>query len=319
MPDGRACRRLVRQFDRCFGLQNLSRRRPISRAPSQSLERLAFGATNWQCLGPDAEFDGPYPDQPDGRLVHLWRNALGPERRPLHPGSTRERLARHFLSVHSHGLTPANPGAGGSATDPIFRARRRAAVASFLGSASTAQFARDTTNLTVSYSGSSTDFSYRRMILHYANLCVVAGGVDLFLIGSELRGLEIIRGPGWTKAGGVDGSGKATWDYPFVAGLTTARRRCALGLRRRGSDQEPDDLEKPHCLFRRLVELERLAASRRERPMAASRQPVRFAEYRRGFVRQLPAAVRLDARRRRARRQNWTAAAPRPGRRPPTP
>ena len=38
------------------------------------------------------------------------------------------------------------------------------------------------------------------MILHYANLCVVAGGVDLFLIGSELCGLETIRGPGWTKS-----------------------------------------------------------------------------------------------------------------------
>ena len=34
------------------------------------------------------------------------------------------------------------------------------------------------------------------MILHYANLCVVAGGVDLFVIGSELRGLETIRGSG---------------------------------------------------------------------------------------------------------------------------
>lgn len=94
-----------------------------------------------------------------------------------------------------------------------------AAVNAFLGSASTGQFTRDATNLTVAYSGSPTDFSYRRMILHYANLCVVAGGVDLFLIGSELRGLEAIRGPGWTKAGTTDGGGFAVWDYPFVAGL----------------------------------------------------------------------------------------------------
>ena len=57
------------------------------------------------------------------------------------------------------------------------------------------------------------------MILHYAWLCTVAGGVNLFSIGSELRGLETIRGPGWTKAGTVDGSGYAIWDYPFVAGL----------------------------------------------------------------------------------------------------
>ena len=55
-----------------------------------------------------------------------------------------------------------------------------AAVTAFLGTATTSQFTRDMTNLTVAYSGSATDYTYRRMILHYANLCVVAGGVDLF-------------------------------------------------------------------------------------------------------------------------------------------
>ncbi|MGH6846768.1 MAG: baseplate megatron protein TIM-barrel domain-containing protein [Methylocella sp.] len=96
-----------------------------------------------------------------------------------------------------------------------------AAVKAFLGSAATSQFTRDTVNKTVSYSGSPTDFTYRRMILHYANLCIVAGGVDLFLVGSEFRGLETIRGPAWTPAGTTDGSGLAIWDYPFVAGLIT--------------------------------------------------------------------------------------------------
>jgi uncharacterized protein (TIGR02217 family) len=93
------------------------------------------------------------------------------------------------------------------------------AVNAFLGSAATSQFTRDTTNLTVAYSGSPTDYTFRRMILHYANLCVVAGGVDLFLLGSEFRGIEIVRGPGWTKAGTTGGDGRVTWDYPFVAGL----------------------------------------------------------------------------------------------------
>jgi hypothetical protein len=92
------------------------------------------------------------------------------------------------------------------------------AVSNFLGGATTAQFTRDLTNLTVSYSGSATDFTYRRMILHYANLCVVAGGVDLFLVGSELRGLESIRGPSWAVSGGGP---PAAWDYPFVTGLVT--------------------------------------------------------------------------------------------------
>jgi len=94
------------------------------------------------------------------------------------------------------------------------------AVTAFLGAAATSQFTRDTTNLTVGYSGLPTDWTFRRMILHYANLCVVAGGVDLFLIGSEFRGLETIRGPGWTKAGTTQPDGAAIWDYPFVAGLT---------------------------------------------------------------------------------------------------
>lgn len=94
-----------------------------------------------------------------------------------------------------------------------------AAVDAFLGAATTSDFTLDTTNLTVNYSGSATDYTYRRMILHYAYLCVLAGGVDLFLLGSEFRGLETIRGPAWTKAGTTGTGGRVTWDYPFVAGL----------------------------------------------------------------------------------------------------
>jgi len=112
------------------------------------------------------------------------------------------------------------PGSNGWPTDDVSSAATRA-VNAFLGSASTGQFSRDYTNFTVGYYGSSTDWTYRRMILHYANLCVIAGGVDLFLIGSEFRGLESIRGPAWTKAGVTGGDGKVTWDYPFVNGLIT--------------------------------------------------------------------------------------------------
>ncbi len=43
---------------------------------------------------------------------------------------------------------------------------------------------------------SVTDWGYRRFILHYARLCQMAGGVDTFCIGSELRGVTQIRGPG---------------------------------------------------------------------------------------------------------------------------
>ena len=93
------------------------------------------------------------------------------------------------------------------------------AVDAFLGTATPSDFTRDTTSLTVAYSGAPNDWTLRRMILHYANLVVLAGGVDLFLLGSELRGLETIRGPDWSKAGTVGSDGKVTWDYPFVDGL----------------------------------------------------------------------------------------------------
>ena len=37
------------------------------------------------------------------------------------------------------------------------------------------------------------DWRYRRMVLHYAQLAAAAGGIDAFLIGSELRGLTRVR------------------------------------------------------------------------------------------------------------------------------
>lgn len=51
----------------------------------------------------------------------------------------------------------------------------------------------------------SGDEGFRRMVLHYALLAEVAGGVDGFLIGSEMRGLTQLR----------DGEGH----FPFVDGL----------------------------------------------------------------------------------------------------
>jgi len=48
---------------------------------------------------------------------------------------------------------------------------------------------------------------YRSFILHYANLCIAAGGVDAFLIGSELIGLTRVR--------------SASGQYPAVGSLMT--------------------------------------------------------------------------------------------------
>ncbi len=75
-------------------------------------------------------------------------------------------------------------------------------VASFFGTAAAGDF--HVSGDTVGYSGPS-EWSYRRMILHYAHLCAAAGGIDAFLIGSELKGLTQIR------------SGAST--YPAVAQL----------------------------------------------------------------------------------------------------
>src|SRR5690606_29527363 len=50
-------------------------------------------------------------------------------------------------------------------------------------------------------------WGYRRLILHYAHLAAAAGGVDAFLIGSEMRGMTTLR----------DGADA----FPFVEALCT--------------------------------------------------------------------------------------------------
>jgi hypothetical protein len=93
------------------------------------------------------------------------------------------------------------PGQPGS---PDKSAAATVQVAVFLGAAEAGDFA--TGSGAVSYSGPA-EWSYRRMVLHYAHLAAMAGGVDAFLIGSELIGLTTVR--------------SATSSYPFVAGLKT--------------------------------------------------------------------------------------------------
>lgn len=70
-------------------------------------------------------------------------------------------------------------------------AAAEAEVAAFFGAAQPAQFS--VVSGAVHYSG-PVDWKYRRFILHYAKLCALAGGVDAFCIGSEMRGLTQIRG-----------------------------------------------------------------------------------------------------------------------------
>lgn len=76
-----------------------------------------------------------------------------------------------------------------------------AAVASFVGRAQPSDFAAS--GATVAFSGS--EWSLRRMVLHYAHLTTLAGGVDAFLVASEMRGLSTLRG---------------AVGYPFVTALS---------------------------------------------------------------------------------------------------
>ena len=55
--------------------------------------------------------------------------------------------------------------------------------------------------------GGGSGWDYRRMVLHYAQLAVTAGGVDAMIIGSEMRGLSTVRGAGQS--------------FPFVDALVT--------------------------------------------------------------------------------------------------
>jgi hypothetical protein len=69
----------------------------------------------------------------------------------------------------------------------------------------TAAAASQVANFFGSASPPSSEWSFRRFILHYAQLCMQAGGVDAFLIGSELVALTRVR-----SASGI---------YPAAQGL----------------------------------------------------------------------------------------------------
>ncbi|WP_185803084.1 baseplate multidomain protein megatron [Pontivivens nitratireducens] len=66
-----------------------------------------------------------------------------------------------------------------------------AQVSALFGAATPANFSTSGEN--VSWTGPSGDWGLRRMVLHYAHLCKAAGGVDAFLIGTEMAGLTTIR------------------------------------------------------------------------------------------------------------------------------
>ena len=75
-------------------------------------------------------------------------------------------------------------------------------INAFMRTASATHFS--TASGSVVYSG-PLEWGYRRMVLHYASLCALAGGVEAFLIGSELLGMTKLR--------------SSTNGFPFVVAL----------------------------------------------------------------------------------------------------
>ncbi|ETX16173.1 gene transfer agent protein [Roseivivax halodurans JCM 10272] len=80
--------------------------------------------------------------------------------------------------------------APGRTGTPDGTAAARAEVEAFFGTARAEDF--EVEDGKVNYTGPD-EWSFRRFILHNAALCVAAGGVDSFCIGSEMRGLTQIR------------------------------------------------------------------------------------------------------------------------------
>lgn len=102
------------------------------------------------------------------------------------------------------GRITVSPAIGYTGT-PDLSASAATQVNTFFGSAAVSDFGT-WNGSTIPYTG-PTEWSYRRMILHYAKLCAAAGGVDVFFIGSEMVQLLAAR--------------SATSTYPAVSKMVT--------------------------------------------------------------------------------------------------
>ncbi len=93
----------------------------------------------------------------------------------------------------------------GRITDIDGQVETRVAIEQFLGNAGADDFEID--GEMVQWRGAESDFGFRRFILHHAWLAKAVGGVEAFLIGSEMRGVSRMR----------DNLGQ----FPFVEGLVS--------------------------------------------------------------------------------------------------
>lgn len=93
----------------------------------------------------------------------------------------------------------------GRVTDLDGTGATRAALETFLGRAQADDFEID--GEAVNWRGQSDDFGFRRFVLHQAWLAKIAGGVEAFLLCSEMRGVTRLR----------DEQGR----FPFVEGMVS--------------------------------------------------------------------------------------------------
>jgi len=100
---------------------------------------------------------------------------------------------------YGEGVQPAYPWRGritchpapGRPGTPDKTGAIRSEINAFSGVADSSQY--HLMSETVRFNGDPDEWSYRRFLLHYVQLAKAAGGVDAFLIGSELRGLTTLR------------------------------------------------------------------------------------------------------------------------------
>lgn len=105
--------------------------------------------------------------------------------------------------------------ARGRAGSPDKTGLAREQIDAFAGTAHPGQFVCNGDS--IAFSGNPSEWSFRRHILHYAHLASAAGGIDGFIIGSEMPGLTGVRAENNT--------------FPFVEKLTelAADVRAILG------------------------------------------------------------------------------------------
>ncbi|MDN5926714.1 MAG: glycoside hydrolase TIM-barrel-like domain-containing protein, partial [Hyphomicrobiales bacterium] len=127
---------------------------------------------------------------------------------PAYGGTPSDRSVRDaIVEIKARGLkvtlypfvmmdVPAGnalPDPYGAAAQPSYPWRGRVTCTPAPGLSGSPDKSASITGEIDAFYGNGSDWGYRRFMLHYANLAMAAGGVDAFLIGSELRDLTTLR------------------------------------------------------------------------------------------------------------------------------